>query len=69
MLDSVKGYAVLLNKMKNNGVTEYLTYILLQDTKIKSYNRNEQDILTESHKIKVNFESPSVSRKDAPRAP
>jgi hypothetical protein len=42
MLESVKGYAVL--KIKNNGVTEDLTDILLQDTKIKSCNRNEQDI-------------------------
>jgi len=57
-----------LNKIKNNGVTEDLTYILLQDTKIRSHNRNEQDILTESHKIKIHFESPSISRKDAGRA-
>lgn len=50
-------------------VLQKTTYILLQDTKIKSHNGNEQDILTESHKIKIYFESPSISRKDAGRAP
>jgi len=57
-----------LNKIKNNGITEDLTYILLQDTKTRSHNRNEQDILTESHKTKIHFESPSIRRKDAGRA-
>lgn len=57
-----------LNKIKNNGITEDLMYILLQDTKTRSHNRNEQDILTEIHKIKINFELPSISRKDAVRA-
>jgi len=33
-----------LNKIKNNGITEDLTYILLQDTKTRSHNRNQKAI-------------------------
>jgi hypothetical protein len=58
-----------LNKIKNNGVTDDLTYIVLKDTKIKSHNRNERGILTESHNIEIHYESTSISRKDAGRAP